>query len=232
MPENQEDIINLEDVEETEPATETETKEEGAGAEEGENPPKAQDRKTNAEFAERRRKAEAQAKEKTEKETHEAYVKGKIEGIGGTNTFTNEPIEDEADLREYEIMRKANDKGENPYEALAKAAREERKAEAKRNAEAEKAKDSATELAKTMMVEFKTTHPEADFKALYEGNAKFKQLCDVGMHPNQAYDFLELKPKEAPKPKPTPSSGQQGTASGKGVKDMSDAEFAKYWEDL
>lgn len=232
MPENENDLINLEEVKESEPEEEAETQVEEAGAKDGENPPKTQDRKTNAEFAERRRQAEAKAKEKADKENHNAYVKGKIEGIGGTNTFTGDQIEDEADLREYEIMRKADADGQDPFKALAKATREARQAEAKRIAEAKKAEESSKELALKNIGEFNANHPDANFKELYVGNAKFKELCDVGMHPNKAYDFLGLKPKPASKPTPTPSSGQQGTAKAKGVKGMSDEEFAKYWDNL
>lgn len=233
MPEENEDIISLDEVNEgeTEKVAEEEPKE--AGAKEGENPPKkVQDRQTNAEFAKRRREAEAAAKEKAEKENHQAFVKGKIAGIGGTNPYTNQPIEDEADLHQYELMKQADEQGKDPKEAYFEMARKERIEEAKRKAEQEQKEKDGVELAKKNIAEFETSHPDANFKELYEGNAKFKTLLDKGFHPNEAYDFLGLKPKAAPKPAPTPSSEQQGTAKGKSVKEMSKTEFDKYWEDL
>lgn len=236
MADEQEDVT-LEDVKNPPEPTEDEPKKQeedkGAGAKEGDNPPKqSQSRAVNARFAEQRRQAEASAKEKADKENHEAFVQGKIQGVGGYNPFTKEKIENEADLRQYEIMKEANDEGKNPFEAYLKVEREERMAEAKRQAEQKKAEEDSVALGKRLISEFKTAHPDADFNVLYTENAKFKQLLEKGFTPNEAYDFLDIKPTPPVAPPPTPSSVQQGKVSGKSVKDMSDAEFKAYWDNL
>lgn len=67
---------------------------------------KEQSRKTNAYYAEQRRKREEQIK-------HEAYIKGKIEA-SNVNTFTNKPIADETDLKYFEMQKAIEKSGGDP----------------------------------------------------------------------------------------------------------------------
>lgn len=81
-----------------------------------------QTRKKNAEEARKRR--EREQKEAIEKAAKEAYEKGLREGKRGalkTNPFTGEPIEDDIDVADYELMQKLKEEGKDPIKDFPKA---------------------------------------------------------------------------------------------------------------
>lgn len=217
-------------------------------AEKGNDGKPKQDRKTNAEYAARRR--EAEAKEKAEKQTQERLLKerelkGFIEGSGGTNTYIEQPIEDEEDRHLFELMKKADAAGKDPVKEGYRLLREERmeskkklEEEASKQAKEKEAQEQAIQTADKNIKELQQQHPECDAKWFKEQwadeESKFKQLILHGFTPLQAYDFLGMKAKQpsAKTDDKTPSLQASGQSQGKkAVKDMSVDEVAQLLKD-
>lgn len=213
----------------------------GTPANDGEDEtPKPQDRKTNAEYARRRREAEAKEKaEKNRKATEtDAELQGYIKGSGGRNTFLDQPIEDEEDMRLFELMKQADAKGLDPIKEALRLQREERikaAAEAKRQEERaqkdEETRKQSVENASANIRELSKVHPECDnawFKEQWKGG-KFKELVLHGFTPLQAYEFLGLEKKDSSKKDGTPNLTKGGESIGrKSIKDMTADEYEKY----
>ena len=239
---NEDDVVNMtaddELVDENqvdEPAEQDEPEDEAK--QEGTKAKAAQSRAENAEFAKQRREAERKkAEAEQERLKKDAFSKGKIEGLGGKNPYTNEPISNEYDLHIYELMKKLDDEGKDPVKGLAKAISDEqsqRKAkedEEKRKADEEEGKKRA--LVETLKANVKALgekYPEANlewFQNEYSNNANFKKLCDHGLTPIEAVEILgiEFNGKE----RSTPSSYNGGSRKSKSIMDMSDDEFLAY----
>lgn len=115
-----------------------------------------QDKETNAQQAEARRKREKEEKERREREEkikEESYLKGKLDSTK-VNEFTDEPIEDEYDLKVYEMQKKIKAQGGDPVTDLPKyLAKQEREVQ-----KAQKEKESAVEKD---ISAYRKSHPNA-----------------------------------------------------------------------
>lgn len=95
-----------------------------------------------------RLQAEKDVNAKIEKARKEAYEKGLEQGkvqqyIGRTNPYTNKPIVDEYDVKEYLAMYEADNAGQDPIKAYIEQQKETARAEEKNRIEAENKKKQA-----------------------------------------------------------------------------------------
>ena len=98
-------------------------------------------KKKNSEFARRRReKEEADRKAREQKLMAQAKTQGKLEMIK-TNPYTRESIEDEEDLKIYEIQKQLDDEGLDPLNDLPKRLAEIKRKELKKAEEQAKEKE-------------------------------------------------------------------------------------------
>ena len=207
---------------------------------------KSRDRAKDAEYAKKRREAEKAAKEKAENENlerlkREAYDQGRIEGIGGVNPYTKQPIKTAYDLHLYDLMKESDKEGKNPLEDLpAKLALEQERAEKAKADEAnrveaeKKAAKERLDLANRNIDELGKTYPKLDrqwFAKAYQENKQFRTLLDHGFTPKQAVEFLGLeKQQEAQPVAPTPSSVPDGNAKVKTASEDDDAFIKRMQE--
>lgn len=127
---------------------------------------KKQSQEENARQAKLRREKEQKEKEAREERIRkEAYEKGKLDATK-INPFTNKPIEDNYDLKIYELQKKIEESGGHPIDdlptELAKLEREE--AKKKKVAEEEKAKEDQKIL--NDISDFKTKYKNVNVKEL------------------------------------------------------------------
>ena len=128
---------------------------------------------------EKRANYERRIKEKHQKELEEAkrasYLEGVKKSTGGVNKFTNQPIEDEEDLAEYELMLEIDSKGDDPIEDYNKYVKEKNR-EAKRQAEIQAAE---IEIANKKIVDdidnFRSTYKDVDINELLSENSDFSK---------------------------------------------------------
>jgi len=242
------DQVTDSEVQEDEQAQAQQTQEGQTPAEDGhDESPTKQSRRTNAEYAQRRRNAEAAIKAEQERLQHKAYTEGKIAGIGGVNPYTHEPIEDEADLHDYELMKKLDDEGKNPLEEFPKLVRQERLAQKAQAAKAEEetkrqeeAHRQSVEAVKSGIQDLAKKYPEVTldrFRELYNGDPTFKSYVLHGYSPTEAYEmchYHEKKPEQKPEPRDsTPSSIPSGTGnSRKPIGSMSLEEYEEYAKEV
>lgn len=117
-------------------------------------------KKTNAKFARERRKKEEEARlAKIEKETK---VKTIIETLDGVNPYTNEKMEDEADVKEYLTMREIEKSGKDPITDFSSY----QKQKAKEEAEKERVKKESEEWIQNDAKDFKSKHPDVNLDEL------------------------------------------------------------------
>lgn len=115
-----------------------------------------QDKATNAQQAEARRKREKEEKERKEREDkikEESYLKGKLDSTK-MNEFTDEPIEDEYDLKILELQRKIKAQGGDPIADLPKYL-------AKQEREINKSKKAENEKVSKDIESYRKSHPTA-----------------------------------------------------------------------
>ncbi|MGN0960697.1 MAG: hypothetical protein ACI4PF_00690 [Christensenellales bacterium] len=120
--EDNQDELSLDDFDDEDENEEEETKDDDSSKSEEIAEKEKQSRKKNAEEARKRR--EKEQKETIEKAKKEAYEKGFQEGKRGAlkiNSFTGEPLEDEIDIANYELMQKLKDEGKDPIKDFPKA---------------------------------------------------------------------------------------------------------------
>lgn len=170
-----------------------------------------QDKEKNAQQAEARRKREKEEKERKEREEkikNESYLKGKLDSTK-VNEFTDEPINDEYDLKVYEMQKKIKAQGGDPISDLPKyLANQEREVQ-----KAQKEKESAVEKD---INAFRKSHPTAtneDIEKIINDPIGSKYLGKLSL--DEISDLISQlsttkEKKETPKTK-MPSS----TASGK-----------------
>jgi len=213
-----ESLIDPEDLEE----------EEEGGEGEGEKPqekpkakPEEQSREERAKQAQARR--EREAREREERIKREAYLKGKLDSVK-VNPFTNEPIEDEYDLKVYEIQARLKAEGKDPLADLPRAlAQAEREAREKAKAD-EQEKREHSEAIDRDLAEFRQKHPDVDPAQLMQ-DPDFIEYSDGklgvkgGKSLSEIYEafgkFMErqgkpLKPKQKPEEKPSAPSPNGG----------------------
>ena len=139
------DELNLDDFDDEEDEEENKNKGDDTKTDE-EKEKEKQTRKKNAEEARKRR--EKEQKEAIEKARQEGYQKGLSEGKRGAlkvNTFTGEPIEDDIDVANFELMQKLKDEGKDPLKDFAKAKAALEREKKSKEAENEKNKKAEEE---------------------------------------------------------------------------------------
>ncbi len=186
-----------EDVEEDEEAEEEEASEDAEKSKAKEE----QDKAERARQAKLRREREAKERAEREKKLQEeAYLKGQLDGVK-VNTFTNEPITDEYDLKIYKVQLALEKEGKDPISDLPKrlaeldrtASNEAKKKEAeKREREDAIDKDIADFRAKYPNVSVAKLLNDPDFKDYSDGRLGIKD----GKSLAQLYeDFTKFKAK-------------------------------------
>ncbi|MBR2070404.1 MAG: hypothetical protein IJ981_03155 [Clostridia bacterium] len=235
---NQEEIDEIEEVadpqEEQEVSEDTEevTQEEDKGEES--EVKKAWKNESNAKFA-----AERRAKERKEAE-EKAYRRGIIDSLGGKNPYTNEPIEDDADVEEFLTMREIEKKGGDPTYDYAKYVKEKAREKAKETAKAQE-EASKKEWFSNDLAAFIDKHPDVDvdkliedkaFQAFAEGKVGNKPLADIYDRYCAIFGNVEKKAQEKAnkmfaKAKASPGSLSGGETKPLSYYEMSDEDFEK-----
>lgn len=125
---------------------------------------KKQTKEENADYARKRREAQA-LKEKED----QAYRKGLIDAVGGVNPYTNEPIENQADIDEYLLMKKIDKDGGDPITDYHKYLKKERSQK--------ETKSESTFDYKADKKAFEEQYPDTDLNLLIN-DEEFKSFAD------------------------------------------------------
>lgn len=127
-------------------------------------PSKKQSKEENAKFAEMRRLNELKQREaEIEAAQKQAYTKGVIEGIGGKNPYTNQPITDELDLQEFQDMKTLESQGKDPVADYPAFVKEKQRQQKQLIQEQEVSKQKAQQF----IDEFEAKYP-GKFKEVWE----------------------------------------------------------------
>jgi hypothetical protein len=191
--------------------------------------------KTNADYARERREAEQKAA------IQKAKIEATIEALGGVNPYTQEPIEDEADVKQYLTMKEIEKAGKDPIADYASHIRGKEKEQVK----AAQEKSGQEEWLRKDREAFVTKHPDVKLTELV-GDEMFKTFAKgkVGSIPMtqiySEYQAFEKLSDERAKTKAaqilannaaTPGKLSNETpAPAKSVATMSKAEFEQYIE--
>ena len=193
--------------------------------------------------AEKRREREAKEKAIREKIERDSYRKGIVDAVGGVNPYTNEKIQDEADIDEYLLMKKLEKEGKDPIEDYAAAVKGEKREKA------EKAKAEQQRVAE--LSEFAEKYPNVDVSALLQ-DAKFgkfagkrvqhESLADVyadylGFTGNESAEIekkaaVKAKTAEMKKRASPGSLVGNGDAAPLSYENMSKEEFGKVFDQV
>jgi hypothetical protein len=158
---------------------------------------KKQSKEENAKFAEMRRLKELEEREAAlQKAEKDAYTKGVIEGIGGKNPYTNQPIADDLDLQEYQDMRTLESQGKDPMADYPAFVKEKQRQQKLLVQEQEVSKKRAQQF----IDEFESKYP-GKFKEIWE-DSLFQDYADGKLNGNkslvQIYEgFLSLVGRKA-----------------------------------
>lgn len=185
MEKEKDELLNPDDFEE-----ETETEDDGKSNEDEETEnqssteesnnesAKSQKEKTdeeqkrrNSEYARKRREQEENERKKHEEELRKQIEKEVKLGMYKTNPYTNEPIKDEEDIRQYEIQKALDDEGKDPIHDYPKRVAElnrKEKAEAKKKQEQEQKEQ---ENLKKDLMDFKEKYPDVDLRQLADDDS-------------------------------------------------------------
>ena len=151
--EDDEDLLDEDDFDEEDDEEEEESSEENKGGKGGK-----QSREENAKQAAARRKREEEQKKHDEEIRQKAFEEGKKAGrleSSKVNTFTDEPIEDEYDLKIFEIQKQIKAEGGDPIKdlpkRLAKLNREEEQTRKTKEEETKKSSEAAKNDIKTSL---------------------------------------------------------------------------------
>jgi len=118
--------------------------------------------------AQKRREREKKEREdREEKIKQEAYLKGKLDSTK-VNTFTNEPITDEYDLKVYELQKKIESEGGDPIADLPKRLAQAERETANKIKEAKSKEVEEQQHIENDMNSFRKEYPDVDLKGLLE----------------------------------------------------------------
>lgn len=175
-----EDIDEIDDDEEDEDADDEDEKDKKSKEQKGSDDKKSkkvQDEAERARQAKARREREAKEQQAREKAIEEkAYLKGKLDSTK-VNTFTNEPIEDEYDLKIYEIQKELDKEGKDPITDLPKRLAElNRNAGKKAKEEADSKKEREDAIDKDIS-DFRAKYPKVNVAELLK-DPDFKDYSD------------------------------------------------------
>jgi hypothetical protein len=154
---NEEDDFSDDGQVET-PSNENEKEKEDASNEAKEDKPK-QNKNINKFFKDQRLKEKALEEERTK-----AYHKGLVDAVGGINPYTNEKIEDEADIKEFLTMKEIEKKGLDPIKDYHRYVKDKEK-------ETIRIKEKEIEQEKFIqndVVEFEKKYPDVDRNKLFD----------------------------------------------------------------
>lgn len=200
---NETDELDLSDFDDIEEDKE-ETKEKELNQEE-EKEKEKQNRKKNAEEARKRREREQkEAIEKAKKEAYEEGLKAGKRGALKINPFTNEPIEDDIDVADYELMQKLKDDGKDPIKDFQKAkallererkSKEDQKEKTKKEEEDKKAEELEKEKKDRIDFVKEVGGKEKALEIFKDPNFKVFSKGRIGKEPLTSIykDFVELK---------------------------------------
>jgi len=142
---------------------------------------KKQSKKQDHDFAEKRRKREEEQKKREDDIRKAAFEEGKKAGrleSSKVNTFTNEPIEDEYDLKIFEIQKQLKAEGKDPQKDLPKRLAELNRQEAKEKKDKdEKDKKEQENVQKDVQDFVKEVGSAAKAKEIYN-DPKFQRFID------------------------------------------------------
>lgn len=199
--------------------------------------------------AKERAEKEKQQAEREERIRKEAEIKAKLE-MAKTNTFTNEPIVDEEDLKIFEIQQQLDAEGKDPINDLPKRLGEinrKKNKEAKELAEKQaKAQSESREKSKSEVAELREKYPKLNtailakdelFQELLEQRAGRWTLLEIyelyltkkEKETKKSTENAKEITKEAEKMTKVPSSAGNGNKPSKSVADMTQQEFEEYW---
>ena len=260
MEKEKDEVLNPEDFEE-----ETESKDDGKSNEEGKTEnqnsteessnedadskeKKSEDeKKKNAEYARKRREQEEAERKKREAELRAEIEKEVKLGMYKKNPYTNEPIVDEEDLKQFEIQKALDDEGKDPIADYPKRVAElNRKAKLEEKKKLEEEAKEKENLTKDLM-DFKEKYPKVDLRELADdkdfiefSNGKTGRWTTAEIY--EAYlskkemDSLKNKEKEIDKEAENQAKNITKTPSANGHKnspksrdEMTDEEFLVYW---
>lgn len=196
---------------------------------------KSKPQKTNADYARERRKAEH------EKALKKARNEAIIEALNGVNPYTQEKMEDAADVEEYLTMKEIEKAGKDPIADYSKFL----KTKAKEEAQAKEFKSSQEEWIEKDKEDFKSKHPDINLDELI-GDELFRTFASgkVGAHSmdkiySDYQSFIKKSEERATSraaqvlannaATPGKLSTQQQPKA-KSIKEMSSAEFNKLRE--
>lgn len=200
-----------------------------------------QSKEERANYAQIRRKAEADAEAKIEAKlkvkVDEAYNRGRLEAfVGKTNPYTNTVIRDETDIQVYENMYTLDKSGKDPVADYAGYVADKQRQEEKETAEKKKLQEEAENDVK----EFTEKYPDINLSELLEDET-FKDYIEGKRKPlvtlYENYQKMEnsFRNKAIDVAKKTIANSQASPGSlGSGsdvpidYKNMSSQEFAKY----
>jgi len=201
----------------------------------------------NKEQAQKRIQARKQREEKAKRDIEDANRKGYVEGLKkslkGVNPYTEKPIEDDFDVKEYETMLEMEQKGLDPIEDYSNYIKEKQREETKK-AEEEKAKVEAQNKANYDDVDSFVKKYGKETLTQLQNDQKFLTFANglVGLAPlttlyekfnsmqsemMQEADKLALE-KDARRMSSQGKAGQKATPSPKSFGSMTREEFREY----
>ena len=198
---------------------------------------KKQSREKNSIYAQQRR--EKEQKEREEKLKREAYVKGQLDSTK-INSFTGQPIEDEYDLKIYQLQQKIKANGGDPIDDLPKElARLDRENAQSLLAEKEKERER-NEKMKEDIKNFQTQFPKVDavklmqdknFELFSKNRIGEDSLADIYKEYNEIKKAIIDEYKQQLKEKEEKAKAKESTPSsssiGKVTKEKSYLEMTK-----
>lgn len=142
--------------------------------EESKDEEKKQSKEENSNYAQIRRKAEADAEAKVRAKVNEAYEKGKLEAfVGKTNPYTNTIINDKTDIQVYENMYALDKAGKDPVADYAGYIADKQRQDEKEKLEKQKIQEEAEKD----IADFTNKYPDINLTELLE-NETFKDYIE------------------------------------------------------
>lgn len=204
-------------------ASEESKDDEEEGTDQTEEKKQKQSRQENSRQAQLRRERENKEREDREKKIQkEAFLKGQLDQTK-VNTFTNEKIEDEHDLKIFNLQKKIQEEGGDPINDLpkyfAKMEREEKQEQAKQK---EQEIASRNKINKDIE-EFKVAYPDVNVKELLE-DKEFSEFADDLLDKSSLKSLYEkyrkfTKKEEMKEEKESRKKGSSPSSSSNGQKD-------------
>ena len=219
-----------------------EAKTEDEGEKEADLKAKEEAQKEAARQAYIRRQQEKEQK-RLEQERRNAYLEGIKKSTNGINRFTNKPISDEEDMKEYEAMLELEKQGRDPIEDYAEYLKEQRRAERKaRELEAQKEQENDKRVYDEIS-NFEKAYGKGKAQEVLKDKDFMdfgKDLIDSGASLSSVYKaYMNAKTKIEKKSEQmliekqasaysSPGSNKAGENNDKSFASMSDEEFENY----